>query len=81
MYTRSLPTSAPKNNHHNQLPVEPRSPIVGGRLNNGLNRLVKVLEQKVDSQILAVQIQAYDSHSEEKHAEPRYENTALMRRV
>jgi hypothetical protein len=77
MYSQSSPTSAPNNDYHNQTLLEARRPIIAGRLNKGLNRLVKVLERRVDRQIMAAQIRAYDNSSK-KHGELRYEKTATI---
>jgi hypothetical protein len=41
-----------------------------GNVRNGLNRLVKILERRIDRQVLAAQIRAYDAPSEPA-AKPR----------
>jgi hypothetical protein len=74
MCSRSSTISTLSDEHHDLTPVEAHRPVVGGRLNKGLNRLVKVLERRVDRQIMAAQIQAYDNSSETDH-EPRYKQT------
>jgi hypothetical protein len=71
MFSRSTPASAPMKDTNNPNMIVIQNTIVGGNFRKGLDRLTRMLEHKVDNQVMNAQIRAYDSPSglDEK---PRY---------
>lgn len=63
MFSQAIP--APVSGHERSLSTlaNGKQPVVGGSLRKGMDRLVRVIERRVDRQILAAQIRAYDSSS------------------
>jgi DNA polymerase III sliding clamp (beta) subunit (PCNA family) len=71
MFSQSMSGSAP--NYEQVYPTEAdnKGTIAGGSLKKGLDRLTRVLERRVDRQIMTAQIRAYDN-SEVDSNEIRY---------
>lgn len=56
-------------NNHNVTVIH--NAMVGGSFRKGLDRLTRVLERKVDNQVMNAQIRAYDTPSN-LNEKPRY---------
>lgn len=63
MFSQALPTSPSGHERSLSSLANGKQPVVGGSLRKGMDRLVKVIERRVDRQILAAQIRAYDTSS------------------
>jgi hypothetical protein len=59
---QSMPSAAPTNTNETSYPTvtDNKDAIAGSSFAKGLNRLTRVLERKVDRQIMVAQIRAYD---------------------
>lgn len=64
MYTQSLSSSASSSEQSLPLYTNNKGSVAGGNLRKGMDRLVKVLERRVDRQVMVAQIKAYDSSSQ-----------------
>lgn len=64
MWSQTLPVSVSNNEQSDPAAVASKDIVAGGNLRKGLDRLVKVLERRVDRQVMAAQIRAYQSPSE-----------------
>jgi hypothetical protein len=69
MFSQSTPVSAPMKHTNNPNGDPVHNTMVGGSFRKGLDRLTRVLERKVDNQVMNAQIRAYDTPSSlsEKH--------------
>lgn len=71
MFSQPMSTSLPTNELSYPAISDNKDAIAGGNLMKGLNRLTRILERKVDRQIMTAQIRAYDCPSE-SFEKPRY---------
>jgi hypothetical protein len=70
VWTETVPDPASKKELVYPAMVDRSHTNTSGNFRNGLNRLVKVLERRIDRQVLAAQIRAYDA-TPEPAAKPR----------
>jgi hypothetical protein len=66
MFPQPLPNLPSNYEQCNHTLTDGKEAVAGGSLRKGINRLVKVLERRVDRQIMTAQVRAYDT-SLEKH--------------
>jgi hypothetical protein len=71
MSSQSMSASAPNYDHISPTTTDNKDAAAGGFLAKGLNRLTRVLERRIDRQIMAAQIRAYDN-SEAVSEKARY---------
>jgi hypothetical protein len=64
LWSQTLPVSVSNNEQSDPAAIASKDKVAGGNLRKGLDRLVKVLERRVDRQVLAAQIRAYQSPPE-----------------
>jgi hypothetical protein len=60
MFSQSMSTSAPKYEDAYPTTINNKKPVAGGSLQKGLDYLTKVMERKVDRQVMNAQIRSYD---------------------
>jgi len=71
MFSQSTPVSAPMKDTNNPNGDLIHNTVVSGSFRKGLDRLTRVLERKVDNQVMNAQIRAYDTPSS-LNEKPRY---------
>jgi hypothetical protein len=71
MFSQSMSASAPNYEQVYPTAADNKGTVAGGSLKKGLDRLTRVLERRVDRQIMTAQIRAYDN-SEHDSNKVRY---------